>query len=194
MARSAARLSAGAAQKREFPQAEFAVRLFDAVDSHALTFMTSRAAEFIWRMSVVGQQSFAPRMSFERIRLLLKAGTIDCQMTGLTSVDPCNRLIEAIAVEFVEGDLLNFWTLVKRERADLESVVFHDADPLIPVGSHLGELVFEIFPARFYFFDFFPDLVPPCLRFFHLGVELCLLCVKLLDLFQIRRGISFFLD
>ena len=90
--------------------------------------------------------------------------------------------------------MLNFRNLIKRQRSELKSVVFHDADPLIAIRRHLGEFVLEIFPARFYFFDFFPKLVPPCLRFFHFGVELCLSGVKLLDLFEVRRGISFFLN
>src|SRR5690349_11706155 len=142
MAGSAARLSAGAAQQREFPKMTFAVRRLGAVDGHALTFMTSRAAEFIRRMSVVAQQNFAPRMGLEWICLFFKARPIDCEMARLATIHPRHRLIEAIAIEFVECDLLNFWNLVKRERPDLESVVFHDADPLIPVRRHLGELVF----------------------------------------------------
>src|SRR6185436_18759389 len=102
MAGSTARLSTGAAQKREFPQAEFAVGLFDAVDSHALAFMTSRTAEFIWRMSVVGQQNFAPRMGLEWIWLFFKARPIDCEMARLATIHSRHRLIEAIAIEFVE--------------------------------------------------------------------------------------------
>ena len=85
MARSAARLGTRPAQERVFPEGNFAVRRLNAINGDALAIMTSRAAEFLRRMSIVRQKNLAPGVSFERIRLLLEAGPIDCQMAGLTA-------------------------------------------------------------------------------------------------------------
>ncbi len=85
----------------------FAVRLTDAIDRHPLALMAPGAAEFIGRMSVIGEQHFAARVSPERMGFLFESRPVDRQMASYAAVDARHRLIEAVTVEFIERDLLN---------------------------------------------------------------------------------------
>ena len=124
MARGAARLHFGAAQEGKFPQVYFAVGLFRAVDRDTLPFVTSSATEFTRRMAVVRQQQFSSRVGSEWLRILFKPGPVDRQMASDAAVDPSHRLIEAVAVELVQGNL-RILEFIKRERADFDRDVFH---------------------------------------------------------------------
>ena len=58
-------------------------------------------------MGAIGEQHFAPRMGLEWIGLLLEASAINRQMTGLATIHPSYRLVETVAVELIERNLLD---------------------------------------------------------------------------------------
>src|SRR5690606_18913410 len=82
-----ARLHLFAAQQWKLPEMHFTVRLFNAVDSNALAFVAPRATEPLRRVSVIGEQHFAPRVSSEGVRFLLESGAVDRQMAGYATID-----------------------------------------------------------------------------------------------------------
>ena len=69
-------------------------------------------------------------------------------MAGLTTVDARHRLIEAVAVKFGQGHLLDFGDLEKSEGTEFKGHVLHDADPFVPLSGHLAKFVLNILGAR----------------------------------------------
>src|SRR5215475_4726094 len=133
MARGAARLDLGAAQQRVLPVRHLAVRLFHAVNRHALAVVTRRAAELLGRMGIVREQHLPPRMGLEGMFFVLETSSIDRHMARLTTIDTGDRLIKTIAVELVEGYLLDLGNLVEGEGSDFEGSIFHHPNPFIAV-------------------------------------------------------------
>ncbi len=58
-------------------------------------------------MGAIGEQHFAPRVGLEGIGFLLEAGSINRQMTGLATIHASYRLVETVAVELIERNLLD---------------------------------------------------------------------------------------
>src|SRR5262245_50165440 len=131
MARRAARLDLRTAQQRVLPVMHLAVGLIDAVNRYALAIMTRRAAELFRRVGIVGKQHLASRMGFEGVLLFLEASSIDRHMARLTAIHARNRLIETIAVELLQGYLLDLGNLVEGEGSDFKGGIFHHPNPFI---------------------------------------------------------------
>src|SRR5258706_10927339 len=173
----------------------FTVRLIRTVDRDALTFVATGATELLGRMGAIAQIDFAARMGLERIRLIFKAGAIDCQVAGLATVDPGDRLVETIAIEFVHRHLLNFWNLTaNRQRPDLELDVFHDSDPFVTVAGQFGQFGFNILAAALDAFDLVFKLISPGCDRFKSFVEFGLALIEFGDVIEVRLGIAFLLD
>src|ERR1051326_6881985 len=96
-------------------------------------------------MGVVGEQQLAPRMRAEGLRRVLEARAVDRRMASLAAIHARDRLVEVVAVEFVEYDLLDIRNLIDWNRTGVnERCVVHDAAPLIALGGQLGLLVLKI--------------------------------------------------
>ena len=134
---------------------DFAMGLFDAVDGNTLAFMAASATDPIRRMGIVGEQHFTPRVGLEWIRFLLEASSIDRQMAGLAAIDSRHRLVEAIAVELIEGNLLDLGDFEESHGTKLERHVLLDSDPLVPFSGHLAKFGLDLFGAGLDLFDFF---------------------------------------
>src|SRR5713226_9608320 len=138
MARSAARLDLNATQQRIFPVMDFTVCLLKAVNRHALAVMTRSTAKLVGGMGIVGEQDLASWMGFEGIGFFFKSRPVDGQVASLTAIDAGNRLVEPIAVELVQGYLLDFGNLVKGDRSDLKGIILHHPHPFIAFRRELG--------------------------------------------------------
>src|SRR5687767_8802153 len=155
MARGAARLHLVAAQEWELPQMDFAMGLFDAVDGNALAFMAASATKPIRRMRIVGEQHFTPRVGLEWISFLLEASSIDRHMASLAAIDARHRLIEAIAVELIEGNLLDFGDFEESHGTELKRHVLLYPDPFVPLAGHFGKFILDFLGAGLDLFDLF---------------------------------------
>src|SRR5262245_24035255 len=132
-------------------------------------------------------------MSLERIFLFFKTWPVDGQMAGLAAIHARDRLIEPIAIELFERDLLYFRNLVRPQRTELESGVLHHADPLIAVACQLRTLVFDLLAAGLNLLDFIFELIAAGARRLELLIQLRFLLIEFGDNFQVGLGISFLL-
>ena len=112
-----------------------AMRLLDAVDHDALPFMATGATELFRGMCAIGQQDLASRVRLEWMRLVLETSAVDRQMASLTAVDPRNRLIEAITVEFLHHGLLDLGNFVERHWTELDGRILHHPLPSIALSA-----------------------------------------------------------
>ena len=91
----------------------FAVGLVHAIDRNPLAFMTAGASELIRRMRGITEQLLTTRVGLKRVGVFLETRAIDRHMTGLAAIDPSDRLIESVAIELRQGDLLVMRTRVR---------------------------------------------------------------------------------
>src|SRR5512145_1780934 len=98
-------------------------------------------------------------MGPEWMGFLFEARPVDRQMAGDATVNPRYRLIEAVAVELVQRDLLDLGYFGQRQWPELDRGVVHHPDPFVPFRRQLGEFILDVLGARPDFLYFFLELI-----------------------------------
>src|SRR5207253_2806597 len=88
---------------------EVPVRGLDAVDRRSLPAVARRAPELLGRM--LAEVELAPGVRLPRVRLVLEAGLVDAGVARHAAVDARDRLVEVVAVELLEHELLDLGDL-----------------------------------------------------------------------------------
>src|SRR5207248_4527348 len=88
---------------------EVPVRGLDAVDRRSLPAVTRRAPELLGRM--LAEVELAPGVRLPRVPLVLEAGLVDAGVARHAAVDARDRLVEVVAIELLEHELLDLGDL-----------------------------------------------------------------------------------
>src|SRR5207249_2829803 len=88
---------------------EVPVRGLDAVDRRSLPAVARRAPELLGRM--LAEVELAPGVGLPRVRLVIEAGLVDAGVARHAAVDARDRLVEVVAVELLEHELLDLGDL-----------------------------------------------------------------------------------
>src|SRR5437764_888899 len=81
------------------------VRGLDAVDRRSLPAVTRRASELLGRM--LAEVELAPGVRLPRVPLVLEARLVDAGVARHAAVDARDRLVEVVAIELLEHELLD---------------------------------------------------------------------------------------
>src|SRR5439155_47640 len=88
---------------------EVPVRGLDAVDRRPLPAVAGCAAELLGRM--LAEEELTAGVRLPRVRLVLEAGLADASVAGHAPIDARDRLVEVVAVELLEHELLDLRNL-----------------------------------------------------------------------------------